>query len=202
MKSNLILHCGASKVERETLQAVPTPQATASWQPVSHFELLGQVERALSSRKLSIVAQAHGLTRDGARYFGLLQVSNDKIESEEKDYGYCLGIRNAHDKRFPCGLAVGSSVFICDNLAFSAEITVARRHTTHVKRDLPQLMARAVGKLSRKWADQDKRFDAYKEHELSDVQAHDLLIRALDCRAVTSPSFPILNEWRHPVTGS
>jgi hypothetical protein len=94
---------------------------------------------------------------------------------------------------------VGSSVFICDNLSFSSEITVARRHTTHVKRDLPQLMARAVGQLSRKWANQDKRFDAYKQHELSNVQAHDLLIRALDVRAVTTTQIPhILTEWRAP----
>jgi Domain of unknown function (DUF932) len=195
-----MLHCGASKVEREVLAAVPTPRSTASWQPVGHFEFLEQVERALSSRKLSVVSEAHGLTSNGARYFGLLQVQNDRIAKyEEKDYGYVVGLRNAHDKRFPCGLAVGSSVFICDNLAFSAEITAVRRHTTHVKRDLPQLMARAVGKLSRKWASQDKRFDAYKQHELSNVQAHDLLIRALDVRAVTTTQIPhILNEWRNP----
>jgi hypothetical protein len=110
-----------------------------------------------------------------------------------------VGIRNAHDKRFPASLAVGSSVFICDNLAFSAEITAFRRHTTHVKRDLPQLMARAVGQLSRKWANQDKRFDAYKCHELGNEQAHDLLIRALDVRAITPTQIPhILTEWRSP----
>jgi Domain of unknown function (DUF932) len=197
-KSNLILHCGAAKVERGALELVPTPVPTESWQPIGHFELLEQVEKALASRKLSIVSEAHGLTANGNRYFGLLQISSEKL-GDQPDYGYCVGLRNSHDRRFPVSLAVGASVFICDNLAFSSEITAFRRHTVYVRRDLPNLMARAVAQLSSKWNDQHKRFDVYKQHELSDPQAHDLLIRALDCKAVTTTQIPhILNEWRAP----
>jgi hypothetical protein len=197
-QANLILHCGAARVEREQLAATPTPIGTKSWTPVGHYELLLQVEKALGSRKLSIVSEAHGLTQDGNRYFGLLQVESQTI-GEQSDYGYVVGLRNSHDKRFPAGLAVGSSVFICDNLSFSAEITAFRRHTVYVKRDLPNLMARAVGQLSSKWNDQHKRFDAYKKHELNPLQTHDLLIRALDVRAVTATQIPhILQEFRAP----
>lgn len=197
-QSNLILHCGASRVERDVLEVVPTPVGTQSWSPVGHYDLLTQVEKALASRKLSVVTEAHGLTKDGNRYFGLLQVSNEAI-GDQPDYGYCVGIRNSHDRRFPVSLAVGSSVFICDNLAFSSEITAFRRHTTYVRRDLPNLMARAVAQLSDKWGDQNKRFDSYKQHELNNAQAHDLLIRALDVRAITTTQIPhILTEWRAP----
>ena len=197
-KSNLILHCGASKVSRDELAAVETPLSTHSWTPIGHFELLEQVEKALSSRKLSVVSQAHGLTKDGNRYFGLLQISNERL-GDQPDYGYCCGIRNSHDRRFPVSLAVGSSVFICDNLSFASEITAFRRHTVFVRRDLPNLMARAVAQLSSKWNDQNKRFNAYKKHELCDAQAHDLLVRALDVRAITTTQIPhILTEWRAP----
>ena len=198
MKSNLILHCGASKVEREALELVPTPTGTHSWTPIGHFDLLTQVEKSLASRKLSVVSEAHGVTKDGARYFGLLQVSNEAI-GDQPDYGYVVGLRNSHDRRFPVSLAVGSSAFVCDNLSFSSEITAFRRHTTYVRRDLPNLMARAVAQLSDKWTDQQARFDAYKNHELSNVQAHDLLVRALDVRAITTTQIPhILTEWRTP----
>lgn len=200
-KSNLLLHCGASRVEREQLAAVATPVSTTSWTPIGHFELLEQVEKSLASRKLSIVTEAHGLTKDNNRYFGLLQISNLKLGElgDQPDYGYCLGLRNSHDRRFPVSLAIGSSVFVCDNLSFSSEIRAFRRHTVHVKRDLPQLMARAVGQLSSKWNNQHKRFDAYKQHELSDPQAHDLLIRALDTRALMPTQIPhVLKEWRTP----
>ena len=197
-RSNLILHCGASRVERDALEVIPTPSATESWQPIGHFELLGQVESALQSRNLSIVSEAHGVTREGNRYFGLLQISSETL-GDQKDYGYCVGIRNSHDRRFPVSLAIGASVFICDNLSFSSEITCFRRHTTHVRRDLPGLVTRAVAQLNDRWGNQDKRFEAYKAQELTSKEAHDLLIRSLDCRAITAAQVPhILREWRYP----
>ena len=197
-KANLILHCGATRIERGALEVVPTPAATESWQPIGHYELLSQVESALQSRNMSVTTEAHGLSQDGASYFGLLQVENEEL-GERKDHGYVLGVRNNHTKRFPAGLAIGSSVFICDNLAFSSEITCFRRHTTHIHRDLPGLVARAVAQLSDRWGNQEARFEAYKAHELTSVQAHDLMIRALDVRAVTATQIPhILKEWRYP----
>jgi hypothetical protein len=84
-------------------------------------------------------------------------------------------------------------------LSFYGEISVTRKHTTFISRDLPGLTARAIGQLGRKWGKQAKRFDAYKQHELTDPQAHDLLIRALDCRAITGAQLPhIVKEWRAP----
>src|SRR4029077_18075220 len=213
-KSNLILHCGAARVERGQLAKVKTPASTETWQPIGHLDFLTQVERALGGAHLKIVSQAHGLSKDGARYFGLLQVGNEgKVTTGEyagyqsnyqslsiqNEYGYIVGLRNSHDKRFPASLAFGASVFVCDNLSFSGEVTVTRKHTVYINRDLPGLTAQAVGQLGQKWHNQEIRFEAYKKHGLSHVQAHDLLIRALDCRAVTTTQIPhILKEWRHP----
>jgi hypothetical protein len=73
------------------------------------------------------------------------------------------------------------------------------RHTTHIYRDLPGLVARAVAQLGDHWGNQERRFEAYRGHELTSVQAHDLMIRALDVRAVTATQIPhILKEWRYP----
>jgi hypothetical protein len=203
-KCNLILHCGSSRVEREQLAKVRTPRATQSWQPISHLSLLKQVELSLGNENYQIVNEAHGLSRDGARYFGLLQVSRQSVESElnysqEQEYGFVVGLRNSMDKRFPAGICAGSSVFVCDNLSFFSEVKVTRKHTTFIKRDLPFLTARAIGQLGQKWHNEETRFAAYKQHELSEPAAHDLLIRALDSRAVTATQIPhILKEYRAP----
>ena len=45
-KSNLMLHCGAAKIERDALELVSTPDPTASWTPVAHFDFLTGVEGA------------------------------------------------------------------------------------------------------------------------------------------------------------
>jgi hypothetical protein len=195
-QSNLVLHCGAAKVERSQLTDIVTPQGGQTWCPIPHATLVAEVEGALVRANMRIVSEAHGLSADGARYFGLLQVANGE---EQGDYSYVLGLRNSHDKRFPAGLVVGSAVFVCDNLSFSGEINIARKHTRFITRDLPGLVAGAVGQLGDRWHSQAERIDAYRQHELSDVQAHDMIIRALDNRAITVTQVPgILKEWRTP----
>ena len=81
---------------------------------------------------MTVVNQAHGLWGDGARYFGLLEVHNG---STDRDYGLVVGLRNSHDKSFPAAIALGAAVFCCDNLSFSSEVTLARRHTRYIERD-------------------------------------------------------------------
>jgi hypothetical protein len=63
--ANLLLHCGAHAVDREIIGATPTPEPTATWTPVPHTALIGEVEQVLKSNGLSVVNQAHSLTHDG-----------------------------------------------------------------------------------------------------------------------------------------
>ena len=90
--SNLILHCGAASVERDTLALVPTPEPEATWCPIPHASLVAEVEGALQRANMRIVSQAHGLSADTSRYFGLLQIANG---DEQRDYSYVLGLRNS-----------------------------------------------------------------------------------------------------------
>jgi hypothetical protein len=195
-KSNLMLHCGARKVEREQLALVPTPPRTPTWVPIAHARLLGTVRDTLERCHFAVVGEAHGLARDGSRYFGLLEVANGHGAD---DFGLVVGLRNSHDKRFPAGIVVGASIFVCDNLSFSEEIRLARKHTVNVERDLPQLVSRAVGKLADLRFRQEVRFQTYKTCEVSDGLAHDLLVRAVDARVLPVTKLPcVLKEWREP----
>jgi hypothetical protein len=193
---NLCLHTGAFKVEREQLALAITPARTPTWVPIAHDRLLANVLATLERNAFTVVSEAHGLTRDGARYFGLLQVANGH---NADDFGLVIGQRNSHDKSFPAGLVIGASVFVCDNLSFSGEVKLARKHTAHVERDLPQLVDRAVGRLADLRHTQEQRFLTYKRAELGDREAHDLLIRAVDARVLPITKLPdVLREWREP----
>src|SRR5688572_23823088 len=112
-KLNLILHAGAHKVERNEIEMVKTPDSTNTWTPIPHHSLINKVEGYLKRSSFEVVAEAHGLTRDGQRYFGMLQVI-DGEKHGEGDYGLVVGIRNSHDKSFPAALALGAGVFVCD----------------------------------------------------------------------------------------
>jgi hypothetical protein len=193
---NLVLHCGAKNVPRSTVEKATTPAASATWVPVPHGRFLQQVESTISCNGLTVVNEAHALWNDGLRYFGLMEVANG--ESHE-DYGLVVGLRNSHDKSFPASIALGSAVFVCDNLAFSGEVTITRRHTLFIERDLPRIVHTAVGRLADMRGQQDERIRTYKETELSDPTAHDLVIRAVDANVLPVTQVPaVLEEWRTP----
>ena len=112
-RPNLILHCGARAAERQEIINVPTPRSTESWTPIPHIKLVSHVETTIRSNGLIVGTQAHSLTHDGMRYFGLMEIQR---RESDQDYCWVLGLRNSHDKTFPAGIVAGSSVFCCDNL--------------------------------------------------------------------------------------
>ena len=76
---------------------------------------------------------------------------------------------------------------------------MSRKHTRHIMRDLPGMTMTAVGKLSDMSKHQDQRFQAYKQHELTDLQADHLVVQMLRNRIITSRQIPhIIDEWDSP----
>ena len=85
------------------------------------------------------------------------------------------------------------------NLSFSGDVTVARKHTRFIGRDLDRLIYFAVGKLADLRQKQLVRFAAYKGRELSDVEAHDLIVRALLAHIISWEAVTkVVGEWRKP----
>ena len=132
--NGLCLHTGGATVSREQLGLVALPERTKSFVPIAHNVFLNRVQDSLIGSGLRVVEEAHGLSREGAEYFGLLRVQNGH---EDTDFSLVVGLRNAHNKRFPAGIACGATVFVCDNLSFSGEVKLSRKHTANVERDLP-----------------------------------------------------------------
>jgi hypothetical protein len=119
--------------------------------------------------------------------------------SNHPDYSRVLGIRNSHDKRFPAGLVLGNQVLVCDNLSFSGEIKVARKHTSRILWDLPHLIDDAVARLQSSWHEHDRRIEQYQHCALRDPVVHDLTIHALDRGVICGSQVPkVLQEYREP----
>lgn len=174
-----------------------TPEPTETWTPIPHTELIELVLGQLGSFGLQVVQEQHGLWVDGNRYFGLFDLRNG---DNPTDYGLTIGLRNAHDRSFSAGLAVGGRVFVCDNLSFSGEITIARKHTSRIRQDLPNITARAVGRLTDLRDVQDRRIAAYKDLAIEDGRALELITRlSVDAHALPTRLIPdVVKEWRTP----
>ncbi len=198
-----ILHRGGREVTCEELAQVPTPAATRTWQPIPHADLVAGVKAALLSAGGTISRENHGLSADGAKYFGTLALGTGQA-----NYRTVIGLRNSHDMTFPAGLACGANVFVCDNLSFSGEIKLARKHTAHIQRDLPRLITSAIGKLGSMQAAQDRRFTAYDAHVIDvahcpagstpDQVSDGLIMQAYRAGVIASSNIgQVLQEWDH-----
>ena len=108
----------------------------------------------------------HAVTQDGLNYFGVLS-----LRSPYGDYTDMVSLRNSHKKQFPIGIAIGSWVFVCDNLAFNADHVIKRKHTANAKRDLPGLVAAVIEPLGEARKAQELTFERYKALALSDALA-------------------------------
>lgn len=168
----LMLHAGAERIGRQELLALPVPDATDTHKPVAHSDLVAATIEALAYRKIEVVRDEYGITKDGMRMFGFLEVN---IERD----GHRLGIalRNANDKAFSIGLCAGWRTFVCDNLAFHSDfMAVTKRHTKHL--DIPELMAVGVDKVQRQFEKLEQKIDAWAKFTLTDANARLLIYRA------------------------
>jgi hypothetical protein len=139
---SLMLHSGANAVSYDDLRAVPLPAPTDTHNPVAHHEIVELVRYTLGFYGHEIAEESHAVTPDGMRYFGLMSLC-----SPYGDYTDTVGLRNSNDRTFPIGIAFGSRVFVCDNLAFIGDQVIRRKHTVKAKRELPGLVKEIVQPL-------------------------------------------------------
>ena len=197
MKSpNLMLHCGANEVARTDLNMIALPPTTRTFHPVGHGTLVDLVEDKLADVGFRFGTQAHGMTKEGKRYFGLVHLL---CGEENEQHALVMGIRNSIDKSFPAKLAFGSQVFVCDNLCFSGEVTVSRKHTTNIMRDLPGLISIAVGQTALMRDNQDLRFEHYQNSKIDTRKADHIIVEMLRQGAInTSRVEAVVNQWDNP----
>ena len=111
----LMLHTGGQAIAYSDLRDLSTPDPTASHVPIPHHCVVDMVRYALGYFGHELLEEHHAVTPDGLNYFGVLS-----LRSPYGDYTDMVGLRNSHKKQFPIGIAIGSRVFVCDNLAFHA----------------------------------------------------------------------------------
>ena len=199
--SGLMLHAGAHVVDLAEVRASVTPDPAGYHYPIPHSRILELATEGLEQQGLHVVSGEHALAKDGQRYFGLLNLTNaDYFMGENNsDFGLIAAVRNTHDKSFSAGMALGSRVFVCDNLAFSGEVTFARKHTRFALQDLPRLVNDALGRLGDLRRSQEMRIEGYKGAELSDDQAYAAIVRAAMARVIPNARIrEVVEQWHDP----
>ena len=191
---NLMLHCNAKDTTWENLCNVRTPERTKTHHPVPHHVLFSMVKDQMVSQGFRITDMQHGITHDGSRYFGVMQLKSFT------DWAPIVGLRNSHDKSITADICFGTSVFVCDNMAFYGDLfSLSRKHTSKIDNDLPERIKAAVAMTDKHTERMKITIDHYKDRYINNKVAHDIIVRALDEGAIVARHIPhVLEEWRNP----
>ena len=128
--------------------------------------------------------------------FGVLSCGNG---SENGDYCLAIGLRNSYDHSIAVGLVAGTHVFCCDNLAFSGEVAIRRKHTVNVFRDLPDLIYRMLSQVSSMRERLEHETAAMKDRQLAAPDAHHLMVEAVRGNALPASKLPkVIEYWERP----
>ena len=191
--NGLILHCGAARVGRDELRAIPTPAPTSSWRPVPHADVADLVTDHAIAFGYQIESEQYGLNPSGTKMFGVLRFHPEG----QPEHSRALGFRNSHDKSFALGLTVGLRVMVCDNLAFGGEQTLHRRHTSRI--EIEALIPAAFAMLPSRFLDLESRIGRLKARAMPADEARLLTVRAAEEGAIPSSDIlAVLREFQEP----
>ena len=174
----LLSHVDTDLVTREQLALVETPEATHSFKPIPHLELIETLEQALQTNDITIRKEQFALRRDGSTLFGVLQLAYQ----DTADGMAALGLRTANNRTMSIQICAGLSVFVCDNMVFRGDlIALNRKHTTglHLRTEVNHAVLRFQDHFGRLTGE----IDRLKALPLSDVSAkaiiHDVFVQGI-----------------------
>jgi hypothetical protein len=194
--SGLLLHRGGQLVSKAELDFVPLPEQTATYQPVSHFQLAEKMLTLTTDllKDYALIGENYALARQGNQMFAVL-----KFQQERDDMALSVAFRNSYDKSMSVGFCVGATVFVCDNLALSGEVVVMRRHTPNVWTDLEKTAIPILYHSHHRYASVKADAKMLAGKELSDTEAFKLM-GLLYGRGIISPRqlTTLKDEWLKP----
>jgi hypothetical protein len=186
---------GEQDVSREELALIPAPAPTETWFPLKHSEVLDTATKTLQDAGFVIAKERLSLAKDGARFFGTLDLTTRIIDG----ITLAVGLRNSCDKSFPIGFCAGNRVFVCSNLAFTSEIVVSKKHTRFGQDRYVEGLSKAVASLGQYQVQQAEWINGLRARNLSREEADSLLLRSFEDELIGARQLPLLiEEWRNP----
>jgi len=174
----LMSHIDTDLVTREQLALVETPDATRSFKPVPHIELIDTLEHVLQLNHIAIRNEQFALRRDGATLFGVLQLAYQ----DTADGAAALGLRTSNDRTMSIQICAGLSVFVCDNMVFRGDlIALNRKHTAglHLRTEINRAVLRFQDHFGRLTGE----IASLKDRAVSDTDAkaiiHDVFVQGI-----------------------
>lgn len=190
-------------VSVDQLHACTVPPSTNTYEPVNHGWLYDEVRRNVGQRGYQIVAEDLRTTESGDEFFGILKLRSPMTTPgvQNSPWDLSLGIRNTNNKRASAGIFLGTNVWVCDNLQFSAEHSLLRKHHAGTYDVLRQGIERITRELTGYRESQRVWVSDMRQWILTPSLRNHLLVQCLQKGAIKGGDIiPIIEEIAQPST--
>ena len=124
----------------------------------------------------AIQKEEFAVTKDGGRFFGLLQVAKPNGLAGDS-WRPLVALRGAHDQRISRGIAIGSQVMVCSNLCFHGDLgNWKTKQTSNIGERMPNLIGDAVSGLQTAARRLQVSFDKFRDSKISRDEGDSILL--------------------------
>lgn len=168
----------------------------------AHLQFVSKALSGLIAEKNAITA----LINKGHRSTGIGGLDsqqkklNDRINLLSGNMGMSIGVVNSYDKLLRIRIAAGATVFVCDNLMLTGDITYMRKHTINVWRDLEIAIKQQIGMAEQSFNSIQAAAERMKEIRINNNQAFGSMGVLFGEGLFTAPMMTIAKkQWIEPV---
>lgn len=192
----MIVHRGGEIITRAQLDLIKVPEATESYIPVSHYHLADKLVTISTDilRDYVLVGENYAVARQGNQMFAAL-----KFQKDDSDMALSIAFRNSYDRSMSLGIAIGATIFVCDNLALQGDIVIMRKHTKNVWNELEDLTIATLYKSQKTFDQIVADSGLLKKQMVQNDEAFMFMGMLLGYNIISVRQFTVLKEeWLHP----
>jgi hypothetical protein len=129
-------------VKKETLTAIPVPQQTRTYKPVSHGEIIDLMHECIDKAGFQIDGETYNAIDNGLVANGKYTISN-VADSEMK---LQIGWQNSYNKTKTLKFAIGAHVIVCENGMVHGDMgNFKKKHIGDIQEFTPTNVAEYIG---------------------------------------------------------
>ena len=182
----------SERVSEQVVRAEPQPAFTESWHPFSHGIVLDAVATACKKFNLTVERKEYSI-RKNSKMFASWEVrsGSEVLVAQKREFTLAIGIRNSIDKTHSVGLCAGERITVCDNLMFSGDFVIFRKHTGRLEiEEIVFYAEEALGALLPKMNEFHDWHEQLKATKITYDQASLLTVAAMKQDLIPSSKFP------------
>jgi hypothetical protein len=185
----LMTHAGAIRVTREQLREYPAPEGTATWQPISHLQLVEAITGEIAHRGMTIKKEEFAVQKE--KLFGVIDLN----WQDNGEYAAAVGFRHGNAKDMAATICVASRIAVCDNLLFASTlIPLKRKHTPGL--NLHVVMIEAFNRYVAQYSKLEENINWWKERTVSKERGKQLIYDIFHQKIVPVRLFhPAVRDW-------